>query len=427
MNVTWVMITAALAFFTLLPIAVMAFAWSYFAWRSRHPYQTPRPLPKVAIVLSLRGADPSLESCLAGALAQDYPAYQVHIVIDSPEDPAHAVVARVLARGHAPNAEVHVETRRILGEHCSPKLSAQRQVLIALDVAVEVVAFLDADSVPATNWLRAMVAPFTDPRVGATTGIRWAAARDAGWGTLARYAFNALTFPQRFFYRIPWGGSLAVSRSALRKSGLLDHWTRCFCEDTSAYGPLRAAGFRLAFVPAATQINSEPGGDLGGAQYFMLRQLVCVGLHHVFWPRMLAVNAATIFSFLACCALALAGVVGAAMSMLGSATQMWKLIAFAIIPALYCAGLFAALIVGDRLVRRMVAAPPSPARSPRLVGAMLVALAFSTNAILLAPFMRSIRWRGITYDIAGRNRIRMRAYQPYTGADVGPDPARSIL
>jgi hypothetical protein len=300
-------------------------------------------------------------------------------------------------------------------------------VLIALDEAVDVVAFLDADSVPSANWLRAMVAPFGDPRVGATTGVRWAAPPDAGWGTLARYAFNAQTFPQRFLYRIPWGGSFAVRTSALRKSGLVDHWSRCFCEDTSAYGPLRAAGLELAFVPAATQINSEPGGDLGGAQYFMLRQLVCVRLHHVFWPRMLAVNAATIFSFLASCALALAGLAGGMMSIFGSTTQTWKLIAFAIIPALYCAGLFAVLTVADRLVRRIVVAPPRAAGLPRLIGGMLIALSFSTNAVLLAPLMRSIKWRGITYDIAGRDRIRMRAYRPYTGADGGPDPARSIL
>jgi cellulose synthase/poly-beta-1,6-N-acetylglucosamine synthase-like glycosyltransferase len=100
-----------------------------------------------------------LESCLAGVLAQDYPAYQVHIVIDSAEDPAQAVVASVLARGHAINAEVHVGILRDHGERCSLKLSAQRQVLTGLDEAIAVVAFLDADSVPSANWLRAMVAP----------------------------------------------------------------------------------------------------------------------------------------------------------------------------------------------------------------------------------------------------------------------------
>ena len=66
--------------------------------------------------LPLRGADPSLEACLEGLLAQDYPAYRVHIVIDSAEDPAQAVVARILAEAGPRAAAVHVETRRILGD-----------------------------------------------------------------------------------------------------------------------------------------------------------------------------------------------------------------------------------------------------------------------------------------------------------------------
>ncbi len=419
-------VAAILAFFTLLPIGVMALAWSYYAWRCRHPFAAPHELPEVAVILPLRGADPLLESCLAGALAQDYPAYQVHIVIDSAEDPAQAVVAGVLARGHAPNAEVHVGILRDHGECCSLKLSAQRQVLTALDETIAVVAFLDADSVPSANWLRAMVAPFVDPLVGATTGIRWSAPTDTGSGTLARYVFNALSFPQRFIYRIPWGGSLAVRTSALRDTGLLNHWSRCLCEDTSAYGPLRAAGLRLAFVPAATQINSEPT-DLAGAHYFMLRQLVCVRLHHVYWPRLLCVNAATVLAFLISCLLALVGAVGAVLAIIGTTPQLWTLTAFAIIPALYGVGLITALTVGDRLVRRTVAAPRRAVGLAKLVPAILIAVAHATYAVLKAPLMRSIDWRGITYDIEGRDRIRMRAYRPYRVADGGPAAERSIL
>jgi hypothetical protein len=160
----------------------------------------------------------------------------------------------------------------------------------------------------------------------------------------------------------------------------------------------------------------------------MLRQLVCVRLHHVYWLRVLGANAAAVVSFLIACLLALLGVVGAAQSMLGIATQLWKLTAFAIIPALYCAGLIAALTVGDHLVRRIVKAPPRPAGLPRLVLAILVALHYTTLGLFKAQFARSIDWRGITYDIEGRDRIRMRAYRPYSGgADAGPVAARSIL
>jgi hypothetical protein len=419
----WAILAAALAFFTLLPIAGMAVAWTCFAYRSRKGYLPPEPLPEVAVVLPLRGADPSLEACFEGLLAQDYPAYRVHIVIDSAEDPAQALVARLLAEAGPRAACMHVETRRILGPDCSAKLSAQRQALTALDGKIAVVAFLDADCVPAPNWLREIVAPFSDKRVGATTGFRWSAPRDQGWGTLARYAFLGLIFPQHFLYRIPWGGSLAIRKSAVESTGLLEHWTRCLGEDTSAYGPLRSAGLRLAFVPAATQVNSE-ATDLSGAQAFMLRQILSARLHHVFWPLILAANVATIVSFLISSLLALVGIIGIVLSILGVATQLWKLTAFAIIPALYCVGLLLALAIGDRLVRRAVSAPPPP-WGPKVVAAAAIAAVSSGYAMLAAPFARSIEWRGITYDIAGRDRIRMRSYHPYQKA--GTAPSRSIV
>jgi cellulose synthase/poly-beta-1,6-N-acetylglucosamine synthase-like glycosyltransferase len=418
----WAIVAAVLAFFTLLPVAGMAVAWGYFAYRSRAGYKPPQPLPEVAVLLPLRGADPSLEACLRGLLAQDYPTHRVHIVIDSAEDPAQAVVARVLAEAGARAASVHVETRRILGTDCSAKVSAQLQVLTALDNEVAVIAFLDADCVPSPNWLREIVAPFSDPRIGATTGVRWSAPRDEGSGTLARYVFLGMIYPQHFLYRIPWGGSFAIRRSAIQSTGLLEHWTRCLGEDTSAYGPLRSAGLRLAFVPAATQVNNE-ATDLDGAHTFMRRQILSARLHHVFWPLIFAANVATIVAFMISSVLALVGVIGAVLSVFGVATGLWKLTAVAIIPALYTVGLLLALAIGDCLVRRVVSAPPPP-WGPKVVVAAAVAAASSGYAMLAAPFARSIEWRGITYDIAGRDCIRMRSYRPYREAGTA---SRSIV
>jgi hypothetical protein len=79
--VALLLVAAIVVFFTLLPVGVMALAWSYYAWRYRHLFPTPHELPEVAVILPLRGADPLLESCLAGVLAQDNPAYQEHITI----------------------------------------------------------------------------------------------------------------------------------------------------------------------------------------------------------------------------------------------------------------------------------------------------------------------------------------------------------
>src|SRR5438045_488739 len=58
-------------------------------------------LPRVAVLLSLRGADPDLARNLRSLMSQDYPAYELSIVVDSETDPAwemaHAVVRELEA------------------------------------------------------------------------------------------------------------------------------------------------------------------------------------------------------------------------------------------------------------------------------------------------------------------------------------------
>ena len=254
----------------------MAFAWSWYAWRSRHPYAAARELPKVNVILSLRGADPSLEACLTGLLAQDYPAYAVHIVIDSAADPAWQVMSKVLARGHAPHIQVDVAVREEQDERCGLKLSAQRQVLKRLDDRNAVVVFIDADTAPAANWLRAMVAPLADRKVGIASGV--ARRRPSTAIGASRASLRRLRFLSDVDHRTP--GAARLRLDVLREPG----WSIVEplpIEDTSSYGPVRnwACGSPLA---AATQAGASRWTL--PVELFHARQIVCVRLHHVFWP-----------------------------------------------------------------------------------------------------------------------------------------------
>jgi len=399
-----------LAFLMLFQIAEMLLAWSWYAWRSTHPVSgSTTTLPNVAVILSLRGADPSLARCITAAMSQDYRPYTLHIIVDSSCDPAWDVVKATLAED-SPSSQVRVgvHLRTELDPCRSLKLNAQRQILTNLDDSTEVVAFLDADCIPATTWLRQMITPLVDEQVGATTGMRWSAPLDQSWGTLARHVFNALAFPQMFLYRIPWGGSLAMRRTVIFQTGLIERWACSFGEDTSTYGALRASGLRLAFVPGATQVNTETT-DLHSAYYFMLRQLVSVRLHHIHWPVMMVMNLAAIASFLVCCLLATVGIAGIVLAN----AQAGMFAKFAIIPASYFTATVAAVFIADILVRRFAHTPPYFVSLPKLIVAVAISIYEASYAICTAPRIPMIEWRGITYDILGKNRIHMRAYRPY--------------
>ena len=410
-----------LAFFMLFQVAEMLLAWSWYAWRGMHPAPvSTTKLPNVAVILSLRGADPSLARCINAAMSQDYEPYTLHIIVDSSCDPAWAVVKAALAE-HTPSSQVRIHLRTELDCYRSLKLNAQRQVLTTLDDSTEVIAFLDADCIPSTTWLRHMITPLADERVGAATGIRWSAPLDRSWGTLALHVFNALAFPQMFLYRIPWGGSLAMRRTVLFQTGLLERWACSLGEDTSTYGVLRASGLRLAFVPGATQVNTETT-DLQGAYYFMLRQLIAARVHHIHWPLMMTMTLAAIASVLICCILATAGIAAAVLAN----AQAWALTKFAIIPASYFTATVAALLIADVLVRRYGHAPPYFVSLPRLIVAVAIGIYEASYAMCTAPRIPMIEWRGITYDILGKNRIHMRAYRPYPNSD-GAASTQSVV
>src|SRR5262245_14917061 len=208
-NIPEIVIFTALAAAALLPL--------WWSWRfvslylvRRESSATVGELPPAAVILALRGADPSLIDCLNGLLRQVYPRYVVRIVIDSREDPAWNVVHDILAQHPPGQLDVQVSVLENRHESCGLKVSAQLQAIAGLDPSIEVVALIDGDVTPGPGWLRSLAAPLADPHVGAACGVRWYAPADTRLGSLVRNLWNAAACTQMAAYRIPWGGSLAL-------------------------------------------------------------------------------------------------------------------------------------------------------------------------------------------------------------------------
>jgi hypothetical protein len=329
------------------------------------------------------------------------------------------MVEAVLAQGYGAHVNVRVVVLEKRRDTCSLKVSAQLQAIADLDEAIEVVALIDADSIPAPDWLREIVQPFADPKVGATTGIRWFAPPDRHWGSLVRYMYNAASFPQMYVFQMAWGGSMAVHTRVFRESNLLEVWSRSFCEDIGTYGVLRAFGFRLAFVPAATHINGE-SVDLRSCYGFLMRQLLCVRLHHVHWWPILVLNIANTLAL----AITL-GVLGVSLYV-----RTWDWVAYAGgVFGLYLAGLLSALTVGETLLRRIVRARrtdiPPVTFSWKTIPALLLTQVLAFHCLIATIFLRRIDWRGISYAIYGPENIRLLEYRPFRAQPI--DPTRSVV
>jgi cellulose synthase/poly-beta-1,6-N-acetylglucosamine synthase-like glycosyltransferase len=82
--------------------------------------------PKAAIILAIRGPDPSLERNIRALLAQAYPNYKLFVVVDHVEDPAWQIVEKI--RDEIPD-RVQVSVLKEPLSTCSLKCSAMAQAV----------------------------------------------------------------------------------------------------------------------------------------------------------------------------------------------------------------------------------------------------------------------------------------------------------
>src|SRR5262249_38429214 len=148
------------------------------------------------------------------------------IIVDSAGDPAWEEVQQILARGYPSHVQVRVDALRAPRETCSLKMTAILQAVEELPESVEVIATIDADVRPASNWLSSLVAPLEDARVGVASGFRWFVPTDTRWGTLVRYLWNAAALTQMYAFQVAWGGSLAIHSRVFRQSLTRERWER---------------------------------------------------------------------------------------------------------------------------------------------------------------------------------------------------------
>ncbi|MBE9189740.1 glycosyltransferase family 2 protein [Gloeocapsopsis crepidinum LEGE 06123] len=409
-----------------LTFAVLVIIQVFFTVVTISSLRSPSPkllsdtqLPKAAVVLCLRGADPSLSNCLRSLLQQNYPNYDINIIIDSHADPAWEILSKTLEQQPAQN--IKVSLLQTVRETCSLKCSALVQAVLELKDEYEVIALVDADTLPHPNWLRQLVSPLTDRRVGAVTGNRWYVP-SGRWGTVCRYLWNVAAVTQMYFYHIPWGGTLALKTKLFEQTQLLEKWGNALCEDTMLRQVLQEKGMRVQFVPSLMMVNPEEC-DLPSFYRWVKRQLLCSRLYHPSWQAMVGYSLVT--------TLVPAG--AAILFCMALFTRQWHL-ATGVGSGLITYTLALVLLMGilEQGVRQVVQtrgeaiAPFSPIAIARLiVGIPLTQLVYAA-AVVSAILMQQVEWRGITYQVKGPWNIKLVKYSPYQYLDQPVDANASL-
>ncbi len=120
-------------------------------------------MPPVSILKPVRGLDPEAYENFESFCRQDYPEFEILFGVMDPADPAVAVIRR-LQRAH-PETRI----RLVVAHSSSPNRKAGILHRLAAEARHDILAVSDSDMRVTPEYLRRVVAPLTDDRVGLVT------------------------------------------------------------------------------------------------------------------------------------------------------------------------------------------------------------------------------------------------------------------
>ncbi|MDZ7620547.1 MAG: glycosyltransferase [Patescibacteria group bacterium] len=355
------------------------------------------PRGRVAVFAPCKGLDVELEGNLCALMAQDYPEFEVSFVVEAIDDPACKIIRRVMA------AYPHVASRLVVAGHAiesGQKVHNLRVATSQLSADIEYLAFLDSDSRPRREWLRILVARFSEQRLGAVTGYRWFVPSRPTLANHALYSLNCdvMTLLGRSSYYLVWGGSWAIRRDVFDQIGLRDAWKGTLSDDLVASQLLREARMPVRFEPAGV-VASPVNQGWPEVMSFVRRQYM-VGRYYVPHWWVFALVGATFTNLIWA-----AHAVFAAWGLLGGPIPAG--LPFAVIAGLAALGAYRGKVRQD-LVATYFPERAEQLRTARAFDIWLNPLGGLLNwlGVVSSVFGRHITWRGISYRVLNGGKIR---------------------
>jgi ceramide glucosyltransferase len=232
--------------------------------------------PRTAVICPCKGVEPGLERNLTALTEFDHQNYEVFFVVASESDPACTTVKRVASTSRV-KAHFVVADKP---EACGEKVNNLRVAVEQLPPDFEFLAFVDSDGRPGKSWLKRLVAPLHDARLGATTTMRWLIPNRNNLPTALLAAWNApiVTMLTENGNNFCWGGGTAIRRSVFDQAGVLEEWRNSISDDYSMTRALRRTGRSIFFVPECLTLSYVETG-FSGLLEFTNRQILITRIY----------------------------------------------------------------------------------------------------------------------------------------------------
>ena len=355
--------------------------------------------PKVAVLCPCKGMEAALERNLVSLTEFEYQNYEIFFLIASATDPAYGIAKRVATQSRAKAHVVLTEKP----DGCGEKVNNLRLGIIQLQPDFEVLTFVDSDGRPGKHWLHRMVAPLSDPRIGATTTMRWLLPNRSNFATALLAAWNApiVTMLSEKGKNFCWGGGTAIRRSVFDQSGVAEEWRHSVSDDYSMTRTLERAGRSIVFLPECI-VPSFVETDFTGLMEFTNRQVL---ITRVYAQKMWGIAAGT--HLLYCLSLVLGTLL--TLETFLATRPAFPLAALTFLPVLLAMIRGALRAAG---VSEVLPAYRAQIASQAWIYVLLPALIpfFYLVNFLASLTTRKIRWRGVTYELVTPEQTRIVSY-----------------
>ncbi len=241
--------------------------------------------PPATLIVPLKGREEGLRENLRSLVEQDYPDFELLMAVRSETDPAVEEVRPLLS-----------SRVRLVVAGAGPPDTGEKVANLLAAVAEarpssQVLAFADSDGRVERDWLRALVSPLRDPRVGAVTGYRWYFPERAGFWPLLRSVWNSTIAgsfgagPAAF----AWGGAMALRRETFRDARVAEFWIGAVSDDYRLSQAIRTAGLEIRYTPRA-MVATAGGCSAGEFLSWAVRQLTITRIYspRLWWPGLAA-------------------------------------------------------------------------------------------------------------------------------------------
>ncbi len=233
------------------------------------------PLPPVSILKPVHGLDGRFEKCIRSHALLDYPDYEVVFGVSDPADPAVPAIERlaaefphvrlVISRASAPNGKV--------GVMIGLAAAARHSVLVVNDSDIEV----------PRDYLRRIVPPLADERVGMVTCLYRAHAatltgRLEALGIATDFAPSVLVAPLAGVSEFALGSTMAFRASDLAKIGGFAAIGDYIADDYQLSRRIRESGKTVVFSKCVVETSLPDASWLS------------VWRHQVRWARTVRVS-----------------------------------------------------------------------------------------------------------------------------------------